>query len=269
MFHENNKTLQEIKNTPENISTEEIDEIVEAVGVLENTYLKRDLQCLKVLALEQLINYTNVTGVFEGTMDLKATVIDTGDYYPDDFVGKTMIVDWKTKDSASFDTRWKQEKIDSWQWRLYSMVEKSHGFEYRGVSRASGATKSVLLRVPKDNETNAIEYIEDVLAMQRSIIDKPVWPRHKPFACHAYNRECPFFKSCSKDQAPEGMERLIQIKPLHYTTAETFLLCPERFRLLQILEETAGKYAETSRYTRFGGAVHRGIASVYTQAFKL
>lgn len=271
------KVLEAIKNTIEPIDNDTVEDVLHTVYVLKDTYLENDLEHLDITSVEKPVSWgkkgvgknANIP-LFEGTADAIATVRKESDFYPNDFRGKKLIIDWKTKDSATFDTRWVDDKRGSWQWRLYSMAEEATGFEYRGVSRASDATKRVVLRVPEYNKANCISYLNGIAGMLFILEPHPVWPRHKPYACNAYARPCPFLESCKNDEVPSNLVGQITAPPIHYTSAETFLLCPERYRLLTKLEEQSNnRVGEASRYTLFGGAVHRGIAEIYTQAYKL
>lgn len=271
MLFNKNKTVQEIKNTSENIGAEELDEIIHAVGIIEKTYLERDLENIDITAVEKPVKYSNI---FEGTADLVGTIKQKADYYPKEYFGKKIILDWKTKDSAFSDlTKWRKTYMDSWQWRLYSFAEKSSVFEYRGISRATGETKNITLKVREENNENCLDYLNRSQGLITYLSQFKIWPRHKPFACHSYNRECPFYSECKDDKVPHNLQGLIKIKPLHYSDLEVFYMCPERYRLLAKLQEKLeleqmGE-SESSRYTRFGKAFHRGVAEIYKKAYKL
>ena len=272
MLYNNKKTVEAILNTEEKIDKDELDELVHAVGIVEKVYLERDKENIDVKAVEKPLKHKDI---YEGTADLVGTIKQSSPFYPKDYWGQKIIVDWKSKDTAFSDvSKWKQTYMDSWQWRLYSFVEKTNVFEYRGISRATGETKNMTLRVKEDNKDMCLNYInmtrEQINVLSAFTVGE--WPRHKPFGCHAYNRECPFYKDCKQDKIPDGLEGPIQIRPLHYTDMEVFYLCPERYRLLtKISEKVNNKFgeAESSRYTRFGAALHRGIAHIYTVSYNL
>lgn len=271
MLFNQKKTVEEIKNTDETIDKDELEEIVHAVGIIEKTYLEKDMENIDIKFVEKPVKYTNI---FEGTADLIGEVKRKADYYPQEYWGKKIILDWKTKDSAFSDlTKWRNQYKDSWQWRLYSFAENAQIFEYRGISRATGETKNITLKVDENNSKNALNYLKTSRNLIQNLSETEVWPRHKPYACHSYNRECPFYNDCKFDRVPENLKGLIKIKPLHYSDLEVFYMCPERYRLLAKLQEKLDLEqmgeSETSRYTRFGKAFHRGVAQIYIKAYKL
>lgn len=272
MLYNRKDTLEQIKDTKETIDSSEIDELVHAVGIVEKVYLERDKENIDVIAVEKSLKYKDI---YEGTADLVATIKKGSKYYPKDYHGTKIIIDWKSKDAAFYNlSEWKQKYMDSWQWRLYSFVEGADCFEYRGISRANGDTQKITLKVKEDNKELCLDYLgysgEAINAFNN--FGEGPWPRHKPFGCHAYNRECPFYSDCKLDQIPEGLKGPIQIKPMHYSDLDVFYLCPERYRLLTKLQEKMytkgiGDGVESSRYTRFGAALHRGIAHIYKLSY--
>jgi len=101
------KTVEEIKNTDETIDKDELEEIVHAVGIIEKTYLEKDMENIDIKFVEKPVKYTNI---FEGTADLIGKVKRKADYYPQEYWGKKIILDWKTKDSAFSDlTKWRNQ----------------------------------------------------------------------------------------------------------------------------------------------------------------
>lgn len=274
MLYNRKDTIEEIKNTTETIDSSELDEVIHAVGIVEKVYLERDKENLNVIAIEKPLKYINI---YEGTADLVAIIKKGSSYYPKDYHNSKIIIDWKSKDAAFYDlAKWKKQYSDSWQWRLYSFVEGADCFEYRGISRANGETQKITLKVRDTNKEDCLDYLgytQEAIEAFNKFGEGP-WPRHKPFGCHAYNRECPFYDSCKNDKIAEGLEGHIQLKPLHYSDMEVFYLCPERYRLLTKIQEKMytkglGDGVESSRYTRFGAALHRGIAHIYKLSYKL
>ncbi len=270
MLYNSKKTIEALLNTPEKIEKDELDELVHAVGIIEKVYLERDLENLNVVAVEKSVTYQKL---FEGTADLVGEIRKNSSFYPKDYWGKKIIVDWKSKDTGFTDlTKWKKTYMDSWQWRLYSFAENADCFEYRGISRATGETKNLTLKVKENNHDNCLNYLKNSQRLITQLSESYVWPRHKPFACHAYNRECPFYKECKEDIVDPSLVGLIQIKPLHYSDLEVFYMCPERYRLLTKVSEKYNNRmgdSESSRYTRFGAALHRGVAYIYTKTYNL
>ena len=135
-------------------------------------------------------------------------------------------------------------------------------FSYRGISR-SGETREILIQVPPDTPKEAIQYLDQLNKMREALGNTAPWPRKMPGSCHAYGRDCEHLDHCQKNLVFTG---LIDIKkPLSYSSAETLLLCPEKYRLHQL---SSGN-AEDDETLAFGKSFHRGIAEVYRQAFHL
>lgn len=274
MLYKRKDTIEEIKNTNETIDSSELDEVIHAVGIVEKTFLERDKENIDVTHIEKSLKYKDI---YEGTADIVGRIKKNSPYYPKDYHGTKIIIDWKTKEAVFYDlSKWKQQYMDSWQWRLYSFVEEADCFEYRGISRANGDTQKITLKVKEDNKEFCLDYLyysnEAITALNK--VGEGPWPRHKPFGCHSYNRECPFYQDCKNDKVPEGLEGHIKPKTLHYSDLEVFYMCPERYRLLTKLQEKLytkglGDGIESSKTTRFGSALHRGVAHIYKLSYKL
>ena len=186
------------------------------------------------------------------------------------FSGGRIIVDWKTT-GGKLDTTWKNRLLDSFQWRLYSYFLGAKLFNYRGISR-DGETRNLLIEVPETNDEEVIEYLSGASKMMGGLIssDLEVWPRHMPYACNAYNRECPFYNDCRDYEAiPKMPVRFLErfkngVIELSFTRLERFLLCPEKERRALVDKDSL----ETDE-TNFGSSVHRGLAAAYKQVAEM
>lgn len=233
------------------------------VYILAKKYGDRDFEELEITAVEKPFTVDNLIA---GTCDLIGT-IRKPKFLPADSIGKKIVFDWKTTAKQDFDTKWKNNYINSWQWKIYSWATADDYFEYRGISRTSGETKEILLKVDVvKNHLSVSKYLQNVEHMRRVLQGMDPYPRHMPYACNAYNRECPFLEDCLSDK----LVRILDYKePLHYTSIETFLLCPERYRREALLEQEFGRDKVGSESTRFGTAVHNGMQNFYTQLMEL
>lgn len=178
-----------------------------------------------------------------------------------DYAGRPFVLDWKTSKNT-LDTEWRERLIDSWQWRIYHAATDCGVIIYRGLSR-NGDTKELLIAPPETTKREVQEYVSGALAMRNALVTlgAEVYPRHKPYACHAYGRECPFYTDCDNyDSIPR---QALEDKEMSYSRLEHLLLCPEKHRRL-IIE--AG--ADDSEETTFGQAIHRGLAETWRQAFE-
>lgn len=198
----------------------------------------------------QVKGYIDIEGTFRGTIKPFT-----------EYAGDKFVLDWKTSKNT-LDTDWRERLIDSWQWRFYHTGNDAKVIIYRGLSR-NGETKEVLLAPPVSTKEETLEYIRGTIAMRQSLIQlgATVYPRHRPFACHAYGRECPFYADCDNyDTIPKVA---LLDSEMSYSRLEHLLLCPEKHRRLVLQND-----ADDSEETDFGQAVHRGLAEVWRQAFE-
>ena len=220
-------------------------------------WLPQDLEEWQLDAVEERFVHPSLRGI----LDLRGR--HKGKYKVfEPFAGKKFICDWKTT-RGKLDADWAERYQYSWQWKLYTIPHPDTAvFSYRGISR-DGSTREILVEVPPTSPQEALHYLEQLQVMRKALGDSLPWPRKMPGSCRAYGRDCEFLDHCQNNRTHTG---LIDIsKPLSYSSAETFLLCPEKHRLMQL----AAGNADDDETLAFGKAFHRGIAEVYTQAFKL
>jgi hypothetical protein len=222
-----------------------------AVWLAGETWVPVDILEFKIEGLESrfsspISGVKDMTGIIKGNGFAKEL---------EPFTGRKFVLDWKTTRTA-LDAEWERRQIDSWQWKIYAAQEEADVFIYRGISR-NGKTREIVLKVPDTNRDNVRDYIRGVGNIRDSLVSLAVYPRHMPYACNAYGRECPFYGDCSEGRMPL---KIIEPKTLSYTSMETLLLCPEKYRRSVM---TPG--ANDNDDNLFGKAVHRGLAELYRQ----
>lgn len=229
------------------------------VHVLGEVYAERDYKECKIQYIEEEFR----SNLVAGTIDLKLLVVNPI-YLPKESKGKTLLVDWKTTNSNTFDTDFKSRYRNSWQWKIYSEYGKADYFEYRCIGKSSGDTVEIFQHVPETNSVDVHTYLSQLndLKIQMEFYDESPWPRHMPGGCNVYGKKCPYLEICENNVYVKHSKI---DEPLHYTSIETFLTCPERYRLTEICREKYGlSVAETSD-TIIGSAVHRGMEEIYRQ----
>lgn len=246
------------------LAKHDFDDAVRLTWLAAEKWLPRDLFEIKIdgleLRQEMPIPYQRLP--FKGFLDVGGTTRGLIDPFKP-FGGKPVIIDWKTtKNDLKNPSDWKRRLLDSNQWVCYSEVYKAAVFIYRGLSR-NGSTAELIINVPESNSREALEYISGVGVQVNALRDGgyEVFPRNRPFACHAYNRECKYKKDCDDYTMPRQV--LSPDKQLSYSFMNTFLLCPERARRESL--ETDGLGSDD---TLFGQCVHSGIAELYKQAYE-
>ena len=173
-----------------------------------------------------------------------------------------MGVDWKTSRNT-LGSDWRDRYVYSWQGPTYAdgLARKYHRtprlFQYRGIAR-SFETKPVLLEV--DNPAPSVEAQYGGLRIMRDALvtaKLPVWPKSMPSACKSYGRECPYWTDCTEGKEPRYVPEPDKI--FSFSSASTFLLCPEKYRRNLLTG------SEDSEDTIFGNMVHVGLAEAYKQ----
>lgn len=170
------------------------------------------------------------------------------------------IIDWKCVGTISDEQQTRLR--DSWQWKLYCVATGATRFTYRSIQR-DGRVKDTVLRWSSENYGNqeVENQLRMVQAMRSTLRYYDTWPRHAPFACRAYNRECDYVQQCRAGTMPL---KVIPLKALSHSRMETFLLCPERYRRDRLVE------IETDRQeTALGKAFHAAVAEIYMQIYNL
>lgn len=178
------------------------------------------------------------------------------------FAGAGFILDWKTTKS-DLNSGWANRYKYSHQWKLYAAKHPEVKlFHYRGIKR-TGDLRSVIIQVPDTVVQESELYLRQTWAQREALIQIGAvpWPQRMPSGCNAYGRECEFFTDvCADNRVVAG--GVDKTKPLSYSGCETFGLCPEKYRLLQLAER-----GEDDETLAFGKAFHRGIAELYKQVF--
>lgn len=239
------------------LNPSDLSDIKACVWILGKTYGEKDFEELEILDVERKFE----DPLCAGTADILAR-IKNPKRLPKESKDSLIIIDWKTSGKQDLDTKWKYYYVYSWQWKIYSCFLKADYFEYRGISKSSGDTKEILIKVPEENRKLVEYYLQDINLMREQLTDNGPWPRHMPSACNQFGRECQYWNRCSKNDIYYGLP---EIEPFHYTNSETFMLCPERYRMDTLLSQEVGEYFNGSEDTRFGSAVHRGMQEIYSQ----
>ena len=165
------------------------------------------------------------------------------------------VIDWKTTGSISAEQQ--QRLRDSWQGRLYALAYGAQRIEYRTVNREGRCIELVLPWPGEYEERDVVQHYGYALGLRDLFSGGPVWMRHAPYACKAYGRDCPYRDLCSHNQAPR---KAPEARPLSYSSCETLLLCPERYRLDSVL-----KLDDNKEDTALGTAFHAGVAQAWRQ----
>ena len=224
-------------------------------------WLERDLNKLVVTGIEQEFEFLVTSLKFNqrvhGFFDVVGACADP------EFKEKSsvnIVIDWKTSRNT-LDATWRQRLIDSFQWRIYGHAAHAELVSYRGINR-KGETKELLLRIPHTNSQEVEEQVLGLGSMRAALVnlELPVWPRNSPNACFAYNSQCPYYEDCEGYSMPRVC---VDHSMISYSQMNNLMLCPERTRR-GIIDEGQG-----TEETNFGQAVHRGLAELWRQAFKL
>lgn len=234
----------------------------ECVWVAAERWVPRDLESMRITGVEEEYECP-VEGhqmPFHGFVDVCGILNGKKDPFTQ-FKGQTMVVDWKTKETA-LDARWKGDMKMSWQWRLYAYLTGAKVFCYRGVSRnVKGVEKTneLILAVPETNDEECRNYLECTFGARALYVEegRTVWPQRMPYSCSAFGRKCSYEEDCWGNSMPKVVPPPRQMS---YSSIGDFWLCPERHRR-KSLEE--GR--EETDATIFGLAVHRGLAEIYRQ----
>lgn len=178
------------------------------------------------------------------------------------YSGKPYCIDWKTT-AKELDTKWRARLTSSWQWQQYAHLTGAKLFIFRGISRLESLTE-LIIKVPDTNSMEVIDFNNSVGGQIKYLRDEKfnIWPRNKPFACHAYGRVCEYYVDCDCLTMPFVVP---PEKNLSYSYIDKFLLCPEKARRSALIDEIDDSSSESS----FGLVMHRALASLWSQAFKL
>lgn len=259
---------------PEKLSTVDFEDAKQCVYEASQAWLEVDLANFHMTGVEK----TYQDQRFKAILDLEGTVLEEPDYKGyKSYAGARVIFDWKTT-TGGLDAIWADRLIDSWQWRLYANLEpKAALFIYRGIRRPANLDelqrvkmREVVVEVPPTNAAEADEFLGAMLAQRDNLVtsDLQVWPRNRPAYCNVYNKACPFTADCDRYTMPRT--KLVETGHLSYSSILTLLGCPEKYRRMRLLrQENDDTVVDETDETRFGSAVHRGLAEVWRQAFKI
>lgn len=237
-------------------------------------WLLQDKENFIVTGLESKIQVTDPG--FKAYKDIEGMVVADPVKQLKAYAGKPYIVDWKTA-KGDLDKRWKDRLLLSTQWRQYWWAQGGGEglFVYRGIRRPN-AKGEVQFRelmfdpstFTRNNEALTKQQLYGIMAMRDTLIneDFPIWPMNMPAACHDYGEDCPYLNDCDLGDQPRWVPP--HGKVMSYSRLKSFLRCPERSRR-ELLDETEGDADNGSDATRFGNCVHRGLAEVYSQVFKV
>lgn len=259
---------------PERTSAVDFEDAKQCVYEASQAWLEVDLANFDITGVETLY----LDEKFKAYLDLEGRVKAEPEYKGyRPYAGRRVIFDWKTT-SGSMDAVWADRLLDSWQWRLYANLEPPASlFVYRGIRRPGNLEelqrikmREIQLEVPGTNGEETREFLEGMLAHRNMLVasDLAVWPRSRPDHCNAYNKACPFTSDCDRYTMPRT--KLTETGHLSYSSIKTLQGCPEKYRRLRLLKQEGDDTAvDETEETRFGQAVHRGLAEVYRQAYKI
>ena len=238
---------------------------------------------LVAIALEKAVK---TWGPADKPMEIVSTETYTEDPFPlkidihlfDPVQERRKIVDWKTKLGGELDDRWAMKQSRSWQFKLYAAAIASiYGpdvfpiiAEIRGIVLAEKPkVRTIPMIFTRTDAEAAIHQIRMIEAERRSLIEYGKLPWIKdPAGCRAFGDlyKCEFEQYCwpsEKDglvQIPIGhMERAE--RPFSHSSSGEFLRCPERYRLLRVLD----KEDEDDAVTGKGNAFHACEEEIYSQ----
>ena len=273
------KVITAIGNLPRGFDT---DAARECVYYAAHRWLVRDYETIILDAIEEKKTIHNfkyvmdIRGRFNGNGSVKlqeGRSVRVRPFGP--LKGKKLIIDWKTSKNT-LDQNWVQRYHDSWQWRTYLFAEQADVFIYRGIRRRNYVngdleTKEVIIHRSEDPRLDEIaaNQINLMKAQRDNLIQLGAtpWPMNRPNACYKYGYQCKYIDDCWAGTFPVG--DLDISHPVSYSRMEEFLLCPERFRRNAIARVKVEAEEEESESAAFGNSVHRGLAEIYKQTFKL
>lgn len=186
--------------------------------------------------------------------------------------GRLVLCDWKTKAAGKLDETWELREKRSPQSRIYGAaaadVYGTHEFpimyEVRGVLLAEKPkTKTISMTLEEADAAEAVRHLRDQTAMRDTLVEREKTPWVKnPAGCRIYGPayKCEFEEYCWGGLTPpEG----IADKPLSHSSAKEFLRCPERYRLINIMEKP-----EDDQTTAAGSLFHEAMETAYRQLIK-
>lgn len=194
------------------------------------------------------------------------------------FAGLRFVADWKTT-ASPLDKNWQTRLEDSWQWRDYLAESGADVFVYRGIKRRTKIEDEIELREfyihrslqPDLAEVHTIN-LRGVIAQRDALIERNVvpWPQNRPSACKRFSRRCQYKDDCDSGLQFIPAGNLDKGRAMSYSRVAEFSACPELHRRSVLDKMSAVDEDESSGPdAAFGSAVHRGLASAWSQAFSL
>lgn len=188
------------------------------------------------------------------------------------------IVDWKTKKAGKLDESWTLKQARSWQPRLYAAAAVTHfGYdvfpilaEIRGIVLAEKPeVRTIPLILTRTDAERAYNYLRMVESHRAADLSGGVIPWiQDPQGCRPFGPayKCEFEGYCWPDA--EGNVIHIPVgdmtradKTLSHSGAQEYLRCPERYRLLRVLD----KEDDDDSITGSGNAFHAVMEQIYSQ----
>jgi hypothetical protein len=237
------------------------EDVVSMLGAACNTWFWQDVKQARVLQVEEKFTLPLPGSWWQvyGTPDLLLEID-----------GRLVLRDWKTV--GKIDEEVKERYRRSWQKKIYCWATGAEQFIYCLIKKPEARDPTIGLEVAEvvytvENrrklEEEVERYLQRVTAMieaqqPRNLLDDGPWLTHSPHACNAYGRPCPRQKTCPAfgNLPPAGNPRIVE---LNNSGAESFLLCPERYRQSLILKDDL----ESSGATRLGSSFHLAMSRVY------
>lgn len=221
-------------------------------------------------------------------LDKDVRIVSTETYSDDPFpylidvlqetaAGTFKIVDWKTKKTGKLDDRWVLKQSRSRQPRLYAAaVATKYGpdvfpviSEIRGVTlEEKPSTRTLQMEFGIEDARRAIYELRQIDAERRALLNMGhiPWIRDSK-GCRLFGDwyKCEFEPYCWGEKG-----QLIQLpvgditraeRPFSHSSAEEYLRCPERYRLLRVLE----KQDDDEDVAQAGRVFHSAMEDIYRQ----
>jgi hypothetical protein len=261
----------EIAHTDDTLLDVEFEIAKNAVWDTAEVFLPIDDANLHVESLERTIFYDPKDGYVpvKAVLDICGTYKDDAPLKPYSTLrGKRVVIDWKTT-GRELDQSWRDRYKNSWQGRIYALAADADIIEYRGISYGTDKMgdpvtnhKTILMSESQSAKEETRMFLKGVRAMHSALVSAqlPVWPQRMPDACGAW-RGCEYKDECVAGTMPKYVP---EVKPLSYTRISNLLKCPEYYR--RGVDPEAQEQL-TTEALRIGSAVHRGVASVWSQHF--
>jgi len=226
-------------------------------------YLEQDRKDFAVTGIEQRV--TIPWSSIESPLETRGVIDMEGVFTSGQYEGRRFIVDYKTH-RGPLDSRYVRSQVESLQWQIYAAMRDASLALYRLASREQPVVKQVILEVPPWSAANIQEFLAATAGIVGSLVSSEalVWPRFGLLNgyCHKWNETCRYYRDCTGQPPPKSLTA--SQAALSYSSLQTFARCPELYRRSRLLPKDQD---DGNDDTRFGQAVHRGLAEAYRQAF--